>query len=332
MTVVTHHQPIPMSRPAGGLRGCLYDITNNPTFEKVVFAGIILNSLLMACEHYGQSEAMGLLLEWGSLGFICAFTIETGIRFTLQGYRRYFSDPWNMFDFLIVTSSVAMIPLGVMGTSIKVSAIRPFRLLLVFRVIKHARGVRLMVTTLLVSLPALLNVAAILFLLFFLYAIIGVQLFGNIKYGQQMGPHANFRSFGAAMQLLFRVLTGGNWNLLMADCMVMPPACTPLAEDISGYYLPDDCGSHAGALLFFVSFYTLASYTVMNLFIAVIVEKCPAALFCFLSEHGVFHSHSPACLQLFVLCQLRPKRDQRGGPVQVHRCMVPCYCHLLPCS
>merc|ERR1719424_704846 len=101
--------------------------------------------------------------------------------------------------------------------------------------------------TLMVSLPALLNVAALLFMLFFVYGIIGMQVFGNVKFGEQIGPHANFRYVSNAMLLMFRVITGENWNRVMADCRVQPPACTNYETEMDGYYLPNDCGSEYGA-------------------------------------------------------------------------------------
>jgi len=157
--------------------------------------------------------------------------------------------------------------------SAKVSFLRPFRLLLIVRIIKRARGLKLMVTTLFASIPALLNVGAMLFLLFFLYAIIGMQLWANVKFGMQLGPHANFREFGTAMLLLFRFLTGENWNLIMLDCMVEPPHCTPYKTDLAGFFLPDDCGSEWLALLYFISFYCISTYTVINLLVAIIVDN-----------------------------------------------------------
>ena len=178
--------------------------------------------------------------------------------------------------FISVCASTSVICLRSLLLSCSLYCCRPLRLLLVFRVIKRVQGIRLMVTTLLISLPAMMNVATLLFLLFFLYAIIGMQIFGNVKFGTDhgIGQHANFRYFGNAMMLLFRVITGENWNLLMKDCQVEEPFCTPYARtDIDGMYLPNDCGSQYGAIFYFISFYCIATYTVMNLFIAIVIDN-----------------------------------------------------------
>ena len=110
------------------------------------------------------------------------------------------------------------------------------------------------------------------------------------------------------MLLMFRVITGENWNRVMNDCRVQPPLCTNYETEVEGYYLPNDCGSEygaclcvpvkhslsvtvfhththshslsllmshhvAGAIVFFVSFYALGTYTIMNLFVAIVIDN-----------------------------------------------------------
>ena len=105
----------------------------------------------------------------------------------------------------------------------------------------------------------------------FIYAVVGVQLFGNVRYGDYIGPIANFENTGYAMMLLFRVTTGEDWNSLMYECSVEPPYCTASAT-------MNDCGTYVGARLFFYSFYVIGTYVFINLFVAVLVEAFPIAV------------------------------------------------------
>jgi hypothetical protein len=97
--------------------------------------------------------------------------------------------------------------------------LRVLRVARIFRLIPKARGLRTLLETLVSSLPALGNIAAVLCLFFFIYAVIGMNLFGMMKYGQYLSRYANFSNVGIALLTLFRMITGENWDGLMQDCM-----------------------------------------------------------------------------------------------------------------
>lgn len=77
-------------------------------------------------------------------------------------------------------------------------------------------GLRMMLSTLLLSLPMLLNVAAVTLLVYFIFAVVGVELFGNVVWSDNIGPYANFQNTGTAMLTLFRMMTGALRNLTPA--------------------------------------------------------------------------------------------------------------------
>jgi hypothetical protein len=105
-------------------------------------------------------------------------------------------------------------------------------------------------------------------LLMLVYALVGVLLFGSVKSGHDLGRHANFRSSLAAFLLLLRIVTGEDWNKIMHDCMVAPPACTAAHN-----YWQSDCGNATAALLYFGSFYIIITYIFLNLLVAIIQEN-----------------------------------------------------------
>ena len=107
-----------------------------------------------------------------------------------------------------------------------------------------------------------------MFLLMLVYAFAGVILFGCVKFGHDLGRHANFKSSPNAIVLLMRIVTGEEWNKIMHDCMIAPPACTKAKN-----YWESDCGNFTAAILYFCSFYVIITYIVLNLLVAIIMEN-----------------------------------------------------------
>jgi len=180
--------------------------------------------------------------------------------------------------------------------------------------IKRARGIQVMISAILTALPALFNVASMLFLNFFVFAILGMTLFGNVRFGGALNENANFRNFGSSLLLLIRMVTGESWNYVMKDCMVEPPYCTdwtgptnsgmsPGVSDGDAWYwnrahdpkvqlyLMNDCGSAFLAKLYFISFYIISNYAMMNLFVAVILDNFAFAVNMDLSFVKPSHLH-----------------------------------------
>ncbi len=98
--------------------------------------------------------------------------------------------------------------------------VRIFRLFRVLRFVKAAKGIRKLLFALLISLPALFNVAALLFLIMFIYAIIGMNFFMNVKLQNSFTPNVNFQTFGKSFMLLFRVGTISGWNDVLEALML----------------------------------------------------------------------------------------------------------------
>merc|ERR1712166_395311 len=149
--------------------------------------------------------------------FVGIFTLEIIVRFIAQGPRSFFRNGWQCFDFAIVVGCLAVIPLDGI---VNLQALRPFRLLLVFRMIKRARGIKMLVGVLLMSLPAVINVSMLLFLSFFIFAVMGMQFFSLLRYGNAIDTLANFRTFGDSISMLYRGITGEGWNAAMDDMRV----------------------------------------------------------------------------------------------------------------
>lgn len=148
--------------------------------------------------------------------------------------------------------------------------IRIFRVARLLRLLEFAKGVRQLLVALVISLPALLNIGTLLFLVIFIFAIIGMSTFGHIRKQGSIDDNVNFQTFGNSMMLLFRLSTGAGWNDILYSLMVQPPECDlNLDEDLPN----GDCGFPLGAIVYLVSYIIIVFLIIVNMYIAVILEN-----------------------------------------------------------
>lgn len=179
-----------------------------------------------------------------------------------------------MFDFLLVLASILgilmediMIDFPVSPTLLRV--VRVFRIGRILRLIKAAKGIRKLLFALVVSLPALFNIGALLALITFIYAIIGMFLFGHVKQQGALDDMVNFQTFGRSMHLLFRLITSAGWNDVLESLMIEPPECDPHFRNQSN----GDCGYPLLSIIYFTSFIIINYMIVINMYIAIILEN-----------------------------------------------------------
>lgn len=178
---------------------------------------IAINILFMCIYHYDMERTVENMLEIVDYIFVGIFVVEFLLKITGLGPKYYWADSWNRFDFIIVVVSVISIDSKFLFFNATV--LRSLRIARLFRMIKVSKGLRKLFHTLLTSLPSLVNVGALLLLLFFVYGVAGMDLFGRIKDRDFITKHTNFRHFYDAIMTLFRASTGESWNGIMHDCM-----------------------------------------------------------------------------------------------------------------
>ncbi|GFH11377.1 EF-hand domain-containing protein [Haematococcus lacustris] len=251
--------------------------------------------------HAGMSSAWMTAMSVSNVVFTAIFVLELVLKCVAVGVPAYLRVGWNVFDALVVVISVAGVLLDYCTPAdlTLMPLLRILRLLRVFKLIPQAKGLRTLMQTLLWSLPALANVGAMLMMFMFMYSVMAMNLFGHIKFQQNITRHANFRTFPVAMITLFRCITGENWNALMQDTMLQD-SCVLLLANVTvniagkalqlpaGTYLDKDADAEALAqlpaqavedqcsilpalsILFFISFMLLCSYLLLQLIIAVL--------------------------------------------------------------
>ncbi|KAL4640765.1 voltage-dependent L-type calcium channel subunit alpha-1C isoform X1 [Arapaima gigas] len=265
-------------------------VVNSTYFEYLMFILILLNTICLAMQHHGQSMSFNKAMNVLNMLFTGLFTVEMILKLIAFKPRGYFSDPWNVFDFLIVIGSIIDVilseinpadstsssqstmvrPMGLQSTEdnarISITFFRLFRVMRLVKLLSRGEGIRTLLWTFIKSFQALPYVALLIVMLFFIYAVIGMQLFGKIalRDNSEINRNNNFQTFPQAVLLLFRCATGEGWQEIMLACTSSKPCEEGPASE--------DCGSQF-AIIYFVSFYMLCAFLIINLFVAVIMDN-----------------------------------------------------------
>ncbi|XP_023985860.1 voltage-dependent T-type calcium channel subunit alpha-1G isoform X14 [Physeter macrocephalus] len=227
--------------------------------------GVIgLNVVTMAMEHYQQPQILDEALKICNYIFTVIFVLESVFKLVAFGFRRFFQDRWNQLDLAIVLLSI----MGITLEEIEVNASLPINptIIRIMRVLRIARVLKLLKMA--VGMRALLdtvgNLGLLFMLLFFIFAALGVELFGDLECDEThpcegLGRHATFRNFGMAFLTLFRVSTGDNWNGIMKDTL----------RDCDQ---ESTCYNTVISPIYFVSFVLTAQFVLVNVVIAVLMK------------------------------------------------------------
>nr|XP_017023069.1 voltage-dependent calcium channel type A subunit alpha-1 isoform X1 [Drosophila kikkawai] len=252
----------------------VWRIVVSTPFEYFIMMLIVFNTLLLMMKYHNQGDMYEKSLKYINMGFTGMFSVETVLKIIGFGVKNFFKDPWNIFDLITVLGSIVDALWMEFGhddsNSINVGFLRLFRAARLIKLLRQGYTIRILLWTFVQSFKALPYVCLLIAMLFFIYAIIGMQVFGNIKLGtveNSITRHNNFQSFIQGVMLLFRCATGEAWPNIMLACL-KGKACDEDAEKAPGEY----CGSTL-AYAYFVSFIFFCSFLMLNLFVAVIMDN-----------------------------------------------------------
>ncbi|KYO23155.1 hypothetical protein Y1Q_0005596 [Alligator mississippiensis] len=241
----------------------------SPPFEYFIMVMIALNTIVLMMKFYDAPEAYEEMLKCLNIVFTSMFSMECVLKIIAFGVLNYFRDAWNVFDFVTVLGSITdILVTEIADNFINLSFLRLFRAARLIKLLRQGYTIRILLWTFVQSFKALPYVCLLIAMLFFIYAIIGMQVFGNIALDDDssINRHNNFRTFLQALMLLFRSATGEGWHEIMLSCL-SNRACDPRSG-----LTKDECGSDF-AYFYFVSFIFLCSFLMLNLFVAVIMDN-----------------------------------------------------------
>ncbi|XP_018341906.1 PREDICTED: muscle calcium channel subunit alpha-1 isoform X7 [Trachymyrmex septentrionalis] len=248
-------------------------VTSQP-FEYTIFTLIMINTVTLAMKFYRQPQIYTDVLDVLNMIFTAVFALEFVFKLAAFRFKNYFGDAWNVFDFVIVLGSFIDIVYSELKPGSSIISINFFRLFRVMRLVKllsRGEGIRTLLWTFIKSFQALPYVALLIIMLFFIYAVIGMQVFGKIAIDDDtaINRNNNFQSFPQAVLVLFRSATGEAWQEIMMDCSSQASVkCDSDSDELD----KDSCGSDI-AFPYFISFYVLCSFLIINLFVAVIMDN-----------------------------------------------------------
>jgi len=221
------------------------NIVQHPLFEHSIIALILLNAAILGLEtvptlvtHYSN---------WFELGhdlILTAFIIEAVLKITAVAprFKLYFGDGWNLFDFIVIL--LALIP----ATGELAVIARLARLLRVLRLISTIPELRLIVSTLMRSIPSMGHVILLMSIIFYIYGIAGYHLF-------HVHDPDHWENLGVSLLTLFRIVTLEDWTDVMYTAME----------------------AYSWAWVYFVSFVVMGTFVIINLFIAVVLNNLEQA-------------------------------------------------------
>jgi len=220
-------------------------IIQHTRFEQFIIAVILISAVLIGMET--SPEIMSTYGNWIHLGnqfVLIIFIIEATLKIYAVAPKLsgYFGKGWNIFDFTIIL--LALLP----STGEFAMIARLARLLRVLRLISALPELRLIVATLMRSIPSMANVMLLMSVIFYIYAVAGQQLF------HEHDPE-HWHNIGISLLSLFRIVTLEDWTDLMYTAMEMNPY----------------------SWIYFVSFVILGTFVVINLFIAVVINNLDEA-------------------------------------------------------
>lgn len=277
-------RPVTIAKPpCNPIRLAFYRVVTHRLFEALIIGAILLNVCFMALVMYPTPDTVDDIQSATNLVFTIVFILEAALKLIAYFPRRYFSTPWNVFDFFLVLVSIfdllmPMIP-GLQGGLVVqpmvLRVLRIFRIARLLRLVRSARSLRTLLNTIGESIPALLNVTSLLMLTAIIFAILGMSLFGQVIPQRHYGyvSYASFDNFGSAMLLMLRMATSDDWQQLMHACMVQPPFCGPAAGKLPSHLAASDayldCGTNFGGGVVAVIYFMLAQ-------VSPAPQHCPA--------------------------------------------------------
>ena len=223
--------------PRSGLRAAVRDWVESPRIQNCIMALIVINAIVLGLETVPSvMQDYGVILLATDSVILAVFVVEILLR--LFAHRlAFFRDPWSLFDFVVV--GIALVP-----ASGPLAVLRALRILRVLRLLTLVPSMRRVVGALMGSIPGLSSIGLVLLLIYYVFAVIATKLFGA-NFPQWFG------SIGESLYSLFQIMTLESWSMGIVR---------PVME------------VHPNAWLFFIVFILIATFTMLNLFIAIIVN------------------------------------------------------------
>jgi hypothetical protein len=250
--------------PKNKLRYMFFKLVSSSYFEIALLLAVLLNIVIMGMDYEGMGDNYEKTLDIINDCLVWVFCLEFLLKLTAFGCN-YFTDKWNIMDTVILALSIADFFLGILGISSNskiaigpqiARALRIIRITRLFELFKskHMEAFMKLINTLIFSLPTILNVFALLLVIYFIFAVIGCFIFKNADLPSEFDSAVlNFHNFHMGLLTLFRLSTGEDWPLVM-------------------YNYGESKGNYLIARIYFMVYIFITTFVMLNLFELVIVQ------------------------------------------------------------
>uniref|UniRef100_A0A8C2ESN0 Calcium channel, voltage-dependent, R type, alpha 1E subunit a n=1 Tax=Cyprinus carpio TaxID=7962 RepID=A0A8C2ESN0_CYPCA len=249
----------------------LWHFVVSPVFEYTILTMIALNTIVLMMKHHDpRIEGYDNALKYLNTVFTVIFTVECVLKILAFGIVYLFI--YTFIYIFICANNHLCVLIGLQGFNM--GFLKLFRAARLIKLLRQGYTIRILLWTFVQSFKALPYVCLLIAMLFFIYAIIGMQVFGNIKLNPktQINEHNNFKTFFGALMLLFRSATGESWQEIMLSCLGEKDCEKDESLNNSTTNEKKDCGTEF-AYFYFVSFIFFSSFLMLNLFVAVIMDN-----------------------------------------------------------
>ena len=262
----------------------LKKVVDGKLFQGIILFVIIFNAAIMGVETIqGLPEGVYGAIALTNTVCLWIFIAEIIIKFLAYGLD-YFKDPWNWFDMIIVgVSMISGLPFMAAFRAVRVlRVLKSLKALRGTKLIGHVRHLQVIIAAIVKSVPSILWTGILLLLIYYIFALIGVNLFGE-AFPEWFG------TIGKAMYTLFQVMTLESWSMGISR---------PVME------------VYSYAWVYFVPFVLVSSFVVMNVVVGIVVNAISEVTAANLDEEAVDEKTEAPASNKELLMEIRSLKDQ----------------------
>ncbi|KAF9431383.1 calcium channel protein [Entomortierella beljakovae] len=240
------------------------------TFPRLLTLITVMNGIVLMTEHVNSTEWEGNK-NYVFLAILLFYMAEIVVRICGLGFKAFTKNGWNIYNSVISTFALVITVGRIIGITDQ-GLIQTQKLLLtaiLFRLVPQINSLNQLFMTMAASINSIASLFGVWLVVFAVYGIMFVEIFGLTAYGPNGDLNVNFRNIGNALLIMARMSTGEGWNDLMHDFAMEKPNCVDQPDD----YLASDCGSTGWAYTLFISFIIISMYIFTNMFIVVVMHN-----------------------------------------------------------
>ncbi|KAG0025903.1 calcium channel protein [Podila clonocystis] len=258
--------------PANPIRGLFFQISSPKRgwFSRLLAVVTILDGILLATEHVNSGSWEGVK-NWLFLALLSVFMLEIVFKIGGLGWGGYRKNRWNIYNSTVSICATLITVARLCGdtTQALIQTQKLFLTAILFRLVPRSDSLNQLFMTMAASMGSISSLFGVWLVVFAVYGIMFMEIFGLTTYGPNGSDHVNFRNVGNSMLMMARMSTGEGWNDLMHDFAVERPQCVNQPTN----YLLSDCGSTGWSYTLFITFNIISMYIFTNMFIVVVMHN-----------------------------------------------------------